>query len=500
MKKIKSNFLTVAVLIATIVFISGCSKDWLDVNTDPNNASEASVELVFPSGVVSVASQTGGYYNLVGGFWSQYWSQSNAANQYKYIDQYQINSGDFNRMWREMYSGALSDLNYVIDEAEVNGNWSYYLMGTVSQAYAFAYMVDFFDDIPYSEAFLGNAESPNLSPKFEKGYDVYKDLIIRIDNALSKEFNDLSDAEKKADFVFGGDINKWIQFANTLKLKMYLRMAYSHPSEAEAGVKALYSANAEFLNSDAGLDIFIDAENKDNPLYGANNRKLNVATNLRMSATLYYYFEGNSDPRLSYHMTGGTKPMPQGGFNIPSTQLLPTDVVIYALRATDPVYFISEVESYLLQAEAIIRNWGTGDAKALYDAAITAEFARKGLAGQEVALIAADGVYEYPSEGSFDDQLKAIIMAKWAAFAGSQCTEAFFETNRTGYPEVSSIPSWADGAFNDEYVGGKLTYSLEGTTNAVFPARMIYPQDEVNLNGNFPGQTNVTDKVWWDKN
>lgn len=500
MKKIKSNFLTVAFLIATIVLISGCSKDWLDVNTDPNNASAATAELVFPSGVVSIGSQTGGYYNLVGGFWSQYWSQSNAANQYKYIDQYQINSGDFNRMWREMYSGGLSDLNYVIQQSEANENWSYYLMGTVSQAYGFSFMVDFFNDIPYSEAFLGNSETPNLSPKFEPGYDVYKDLISRIDLALSKEFNELTAAEQKADFVFGGDIDKWIQFANTLKLKMYLRMAYSHPAEAEAGVRALYSANVEFLSSDAGLDIFVDAENKDNPLYGANVRKLNVATNLRMSATLFYYFEANTDPRIEYHMDGGTKPMPQGGFNIPSTQLLPTEVIVFAQRPTDPVYFISEVESYLLQAEAIIRGWGTGDAKALYDAAIGAEFTRKGFSGLEIPFIAEGGAYEFPSAGSSENKLEAIIMAKWAAFAGSQCIEAFFETNRTGYPRISTVPSWVDGAFNDNYAGGKLTYSLEGTTNGVFPARMIYPQDEVNLNGNFPGQTSVIDKVWWDKN
>jgi hypothetical protein len=47
-------------------------------------------------------------------------------------------------------------------------------------------------------------------------------------------------------------------------------------------------------------------------------------------------------------------------------------------------------------------------------------------------------------------------------------------------------------------VGGKLTYSLEGITSGVFPSSFIYPQEEVNLNSNFPGQRSVTDKVWWD--
>jgi hypothetical protein len=136
----------------------------------------------------------------------------------------------------------------------------------------------------------------------------------------------------------------------------------------------------------------------------------------------------------------------------------------------------------------------------MYDMAVSLEFARKGLAGQEAAFLAAGGAYEYPSGGTFDQKLETIIMAKWAAFAGSQCTEAFFETNRTGYPKVSSEKPWKDGAYNPVYIGGLLSYSLEGTTNGVFPARMIYPQNEVNLNKNFPGQTKITDKVWWDKN
>jgi hypothetical protein len=76
--------------LATFILISGCSKDWLDVNEDPNNPPTANPELVLPAGQMSVGTVVGYYYNLVGGFWSQYWSQSNAANQYKYIDQYQI--------------------------------------------------------------------------------------------------------------------------------------------------------------------------------------------------------------------------------------------------------------------------------------------------------------------------------------------------------------------------------------------------------------------------
>lgn len=490
------NKLVLTVLIA-VVFFASCGKEWLDVNKDPNNPETASSELVFPAGVVSIASQVGGYYTLAGGFWSQYFTQSNAANQYKYLDQYSVTSDAFNGQWTEMYAGGLSDLNYVIKDAQEKENWTFNLMATVMQAYGFSVMVDFYNDIPYTEAFQGASVS-NFSPKYDNGHDIYMDLIARIDDALAKEETELTPAQANSDFVFGGDYNSWVKFANTLKLKMYLRMAYAYPAEAQAGVAALYADGAEFLSADAALKIFIDEEGKDNPFYASNIRKLNVSTNLRVSTTIYRYYEENSDSRLNGIIKENSKPMPQGGFNIPSNELDPPTVAVYQQSATNPVYFISDVESYLLQAEAVARGWGSGNAQDLYNSAVIADFARKGLTGY--SYVATGGVYEYPASGSLEEQLEAICMAKWAAFVGtSQTLESFFETNRLGYPKVGTKPAWTGGAYNVEYVPGTFTYSMEGTTSGAFPKRMLYPQDEINLNVNAPDQTKITDKVWWDK-
>jgi len=485
-------------VFAATIFLASCGKEWLDVNKDPNNPESASSELVFPAGVVSIASQVGGYYCLAGGFWSQYFAQSNAANQYKYLDQYEVTSANFNGQWNEMYAGGLSDMQYVIDDAKASENWSFYLMATVMQAYGFSVMVDFYDKIPYSEAFKGSSEA-NFSPKYEEGYAIYVDLLARIDEALSKEQTELTKAQKNADFIFGGDYDSWVKFANTLKLKMYLRMAYAKPAEAQAGVTKLYADGAEFLDSDAVLDIFIDQEGKDNPLYASNIRKLNVGTNLRVSTTIFRYFETNNDPRLNSVVGSNTKPMPQGGFNIPSTDLDPKSVAVYKQSAVDPVYFISELESKLLQAEAIARGWGTGDDKTLYDEAVSADFIRKGH-GSAQSFLLPGGAYEYPDGGLLEAKLESICMAKWSAFAGtSQALEAFFETNRLGYPTVGSVPAWSGSNYNSAYEPGTFVYSLEGTTSGAFPKRMLYPQDEINLNVNAPDQTKITNKVWWDK-
>jgi hypothetical protein len=489
------------ILVLGVFVVAGCSKSWLDINNDPNNSADATMELLFPSGVASVATTTGGYYNLAGGFWSQYWTQSNAANQYKYIDQYGISASDFNNIWQEMYVGALSDLQLTIEKAKVAENTSFLLMATVMQAYAWQFMTDFHGDIPYFEAFQGDAEVRNLSPKFDTQEAIYTDLLARLNEVLNvEEFTELTTDQAAQDMVFGGDIDQWIRFANTLKLKMYLRLAYKQPAVAQAGIQSLYSNGAEFLSTDAFLNCFIDVETKDNPLYAADKRNLNVGTNLRISSTIFRYFETNADPRLSGIIASNVVPMPQGGFVLTSAQMDPTTVAVFRLNATEPVYFISEVESYLLQAEAIERGWGTGDAKTLYDMAISADFARRGLGGGESGLIGAGGAYEYPTSGTFDEKLEAIIMAKWAAFTGKQCAESFFEQCRTGYPKVSTVPAWLNGAVNADYHGGALTYSLGGITGGLFPKRMVYPQDEANLNTNYPGNVAVTVPVWWDVN
>lgn len=496
--------------LLTILFTTSCS-DWLDVNTDPNNPADATMELVFTAGVFEVAANVGGYYNLLGGMWSQYYTQSNAANQYKYIDGYICDAQDFQSNWSEMYAGALNDLQYTIKKAEAAENWSMYLMATSMQVYAWQMMADLYDEIPYSEALLGSDYS---SPEFEKGSDIYADLISKLDNALSKDLSSpksvLTTNQKSQDQVFGGDISKWIQFANTLKLKIYLRQMYANPSVAQAGVASIMTSGAPILNEDAMLDIFIDEKNKDNPLYSSDRTNLNVSTNLRASATFFNYLDNNNDPRFSNYFDnspGGTKgtPLPQGGFDIISTVMNPTNIAVFHLEPTTPVYFFSLAEIKFMLAELAAKGWIAGSAKSYYDEGVMAAFNRFGLDGS--SFIASGGAYEYPNSADFNNNQEAIITQKWISMAGTQGIEAFFETNRTHYPAVSTTPAWngttSGGSLNGDFAGGKFTYSLSGASKGqLFPKRLVIPINERTSNSNVPADLkakDITDKVWWDK-
>ncbi|MBS7786500.1 SusD/RagB family nutrient-binding outer membrane lipoprotein [Flavobacterium sp. CYK-55] len=473
-----------SILALSMVF-TACSTD-TDINRDPDllNPDNAPLSAQLPAGISGLAGSEGAAMAIIGGMWAQYWTQSNAANQYKDIDNYNLGTADYNYVWDGMYD-ALGDIRNVKRKAAASGNWKYYLIATTLEAQASQILTDWYGSVPYEEA--NNKDI--LAPRFNTGEEIYDLMIADLDDALSKDLSASQGTNPGTDdFIFGGDMTKWTQFANTMKLKIYMRQTNSsRAAAAGTAITAMLNSGVTFLSTDAAMTQFTDAINQSNPLYEFNNRRLNVATNLRMSTTLASYFAANSDPRRgAYYLAGNS--LNQGFYN--STVGAGT-IAVVKLAATTPVLFMSKEESLFLQAEAAARyNGGTG-AKALYDAAVNANFARYSLA--EGGLLA--GAYAYPSAGTVDQQIEAIIVQKWIASFPGNGFEGFFEKNRTGYPRTSAVPQ-----SDPSYVPGQITYSVNGATGGLFPKRMPYPLTERNANPNAPTLVPITTPVWWANN
>ena len=290
-------------LIMVFIFAS-CEKDFMDVNHDPSRSAESTVQLTFPAAVGSSAYVIGGYYQLLGGFWSQHWTQAIGAPQWREIDSYNLQTSDFDvRQWGELYSGALTDYKYVRELAKSKQNWSYYLMATAMQAYTYQVLADLYDKIPYTEALLGN--EGNLTPKYDNGTVVYDGLIAMLNEALTHDFKTFQSSTNPTatavepgtdDIIFAGDMDKWERFVNTLKLKIYLRQSYARPTVASAGIQAMYTANANFLDVDAKIAIFASQQNKRNPAYETFVDRL--SGNVSMSNTIFSILDSVADPRL----------------------------------------------------------------------------------------------------------------------------------------------------------------------------------------------------------
>src|ERR1700722_15497875 len=411
---IKNSILSFCLLILVIVEM-GCKKQ-LNINQDPNfpTLNQGTPALVFPVAVLATAGEVGGNLAIVGGMWSQYFSQAALAQQYVDIDSYNLPStdGTVNQSYVNLFTDGLKNYQFVIDQSSVSGDWNFNLMGTVMKAYTAEVLVDLYDEIPYSQALQG---AGNLNPKFDSGYSIYTSLLSSIDTALSKDFtastNTLAGTQ---DLVFGGDMSNWMAFANTLKLKMYLRMVNAYPDVAQAGIQALYNNGASFLTVDASVTNFSTTPNNDNPLYETKIRSNNTSSNLRASTTFVSWLEANNDPRIVYWFGSATPAsINQGDYtNInPVYSSAPT----FAETQTDPVEFISLPESYFLQAEADLRYFGGSNTQNLYKIGVLAAFSQLGFDG--TSFVAGGGVYAFPTTGTMDQKLQAIIVQKWASGA-----------------------------------------------------------------------------------
>ncbi|MFD0989893.1 SusD/RagB family nutrient-binding outer membrane lipoprotein [Mariniflexile jejuense] len=483
MKNITKNI--ASLLLTSLLVFTSCNTD-LDINKDPDLLSPDQVPMSaeLPAAITGIGGATGSYLAIAGGFWSQYWTQSAVANQYKVIDDYSLNSSNslITGFWFAMYD-ALTDVKNIKANALSEKNWNYYLIATTLEVHTSQILVDIFGSIPYSEA----NNTAILNPKFEQPDVVYDKMVADLTEALGKNFleSPIENSPGSTDLIFGGDMDKWKQFANTLLLKLYMRQSQVRPTIAQNGINALLSSGVEFLSTDAAITQFANEDSKSNPLYESDRRQLNVGTNLRASQTLGGFLSANSDARLAKYYNGTTFQV-QGNFDEGSSN---ASVVI--LTATDPLYFISKSESLFLQAEADVRYGSGTKAKSLYDEAVNASFSRWNLTSGSLLT----GNYAYPN-GTSSQNLKAILTQKWISCFPGNGYEAFFEHNRTGIPKKSAISQTSAS-----YVQGEFAYSVEGKTGGKFPRRFEYPSTELQRNSNAPSSIiSITEPVWFDLN
>jgi hypothetical protein len=496
MKRIKN----LIILGASVgVLFTSCKKEFFDINDNPNNPTTVDLKFVFPNGIQYTGYVAGNYFQLWGGLWSQYWTQGASASQYKSWDRYIMSNDEMNRPWTQSFAGALGDFDYVEKTAMAAGNKNYAACAMIMKAYVFQYMTDAYGDIPFSEALQGGN---NFSPKYDAQKDVYAGIEkLLVDASAMMDVN--SDEHPGAeDVLFGGDMEMWQSFANTLRLKTYLRLAYtSEAGRCKDSVNAMFTRGDVFMESNVSI-AYNNAQFQANPL----NTTISALGdfNLVASSTIIDSLSSMADPRMAvWYKKATTGPaagqyvgLKQGAaYQYPpptpshTNYSLPTNAVgggqNQAAGKTAPVYLMSAAESYFLQAEAYARGWATGSTgQPEYDYAIELSFDQWGLTAGDAATYAGDARVVYPAAGTTEQKIQAIITQKWYSFTESQGFEAWTEHRRTGYP------SFLQPSMSSVLSGG------------AFPGRFVYPADELTRNPNAGAVANqeVQDKVWWDQN
>lgn len=486
MRNSKIKTALAALAIGAVTF-TGCKK-FLDVNDNPNSPVDVEIKYILPSVQGAIAAVTGGPMQVYGSFWSQYWTQSRGASQYKPIDQYQPGQADFDRTWGILYRDALQEIQLILAQKSNPQYQQYAGIAMLLKAYEFQLLTDAFGDIPLKEATAGLDD--NLYPHYDKQEEVYDSIFSFIDQGMAMIDPASGYLPGDEDLVFGGMKNDkmkyWQQFGNTLKLRAYLRISAVNEDKARQGIARLYQRKEGFLSTDAKIS-YGTAGGNTNPLY-AEIVGLSNVLNIVASETCVNAMRSLNDPRIFtfYAAVPDTNikvvvGIPQGSYAAKPSNAkvsLPGAAVGAKTRdvtsATAPVIFISAAESYFLQAEAALKGYAGGDVKALYTQGITASFNSYKV---DPGTYISDRAAAWPA--GRDAQLEAIITQKYFAMCGNQGFEAWTEWRRTSFPKF-------------------FTPSQEGVLNGKYPLRFVYPNTEFTRNPNYPGTVEVGVPVWWN--
>ena len=500
----KSKYLILGLILC--LYFTGC-KDWLDVNHNPNQLEEVSgPDVLMPAAQVGIANNLMGWdFGFGGGFWVEYWTQSYTASQFKTLCEYLPNG--FGTAYNSLMSEPLMDLKRIKDMTADWDNKGYYFVAEALSIFTWQIITDVWGDMPYFEALRG--EEGIFHPKQDKGDVIYADLMKRIDDLLKLDVSNYS-INGDQDFIYNGDLSKWYIFANTLKLKLMIRLSEAGNYDNAAVLAHIEKGN--MLTESAsipGSTWDASQAGKRHPMQAFQQGGANyITTNVRACKTFIDYLNENSDPRLSRLFSGGNY---RGAFfgdfdsKVKSDGATPDNEVTYAGIVFDanpdlPLMSAWEVNFYI--AEVYARAGNHAKAKEFYDAGVRASLNQHGISNDAI-IDPIIGGYAVWQNGTIEEEIKQISMQRWVAHCNYQHIESFLERNRTKYPPVHDIDIKANRVkAYENFPVGYLTISVNGRQllREQLPAAPTYPETYISRNSNSPAQKpDVGQKVWWNK-
>jgi len=516
-----SNIYKIGLAMALVVMTScnDFTDSLSDLNKNPNAYEEVIPEFLFSNSMLD-----GVAFNFTNGADGQHFIFAQAMQQFSTHSEVR-GTGDkyFNesaaRSHWAVYNTALADNQRVINRVNEDPNDINMLSAArIWKVYLFHIVTDVHGDVPYFEA-LKSSEGL-LQPKYDTQEAIYEDMLKELEQAATA-FNPSLPTFGPSDLFYGGDTEKWKKLANSLMLRLSMRLTEVRPDLAEAWAKKAIAGGVIIEDEDIAKVNYLDGqiEHSRNPkaanllVQDYQNPQAGVSNTQggKFAETFIEHLKMTGDPRLNVisvvwidnpdgngyvydTATNIQRGMKSGAlFGEPEdfntySEPHPNTVLSYA----SPVLTMTNAETNLLLAEASIRGWYSGSAKAAYEDAVRAGMRQWALFGDE-GIIATEKIEAYIARnpfmenGSFDEKLEQISTQKWVSLFLDNY-EIFANWRRTGYPTL--IPT--------NYPGN--------ITGGTIPRRLIIPDSELDLNQeNFMNAYNrqgvgnlLTSTVWWD--
>jgi hypothetical protein len=500
-----------SILAICLLVMSSCDKGFDDLNVNKTAAlsvnpvftlNNATVNSSFPSGILlyemgivqQVVSPNSGV--LAGANFNQDIRDNTVQN------------------WQRYYRSVIRNTYDVINSTKnVPARSNLYNMARILQSYAFLILTDSYGDIPYTEAAKGYTEQI-VFPKYDTQQAVFAGIIKELNEATAAL--DATKPVENADVLYGGNIALWKKFANSLLLRVGMRLSKIDATQAQQLAQKAFQGGVMEANADNAF-IKHDA-NYTNGVGALLNST--EANNIYLGAPFVTYLQSTNDPRLKaiavryVGATSGTLQTAARANTDPSVQIgmpfgfdngsISSEVTKSKLasfydysqvdrtrmvKTTAPMFLVTAAQTQLLLAEAAQRGWITGTtAETFYNKGVRLHMEQ--LASYDAnSAVSGASIDAYLKANPYDagKALEQINTQYWiASFLNGP--EAFANFRRSGLPNLAPNPFPGKG--------------IKGN----FIRRLTYPNSEISVNNTNVGEAikrmgadDLDTKVWWDK-
>lgn len=482
-------------VIKLIVFVGiaamslpGCTDKFEEFNTNPYAPTKGDPSLLLPTMIEQMmyvqqnnsqhidqmVGTYGGYFTLTNRWGGQNFDTFNVSDDW--------NKDPYNIAFTNIYS------NYFEIESITEADGHFYAIAKLIRAAVMMRVADCYGSIPYSKVRDGQ-----MYVAYDKEEEVYKHIMDDLKYAVGilGSFGNNGKPLAGKDHIYDGDYAKWAKLGNSFIMRAAMRIG-----DKENFVDAMNSPFGYVKeNSDNAM---MDCSSQRNPYELASASWGDLCCN----ATIVDYMNGFKDPRCSKYFTeskrGKFEGMPAGNASFEKGKVQGYSLPNFGTKSSPaPMPVFVAAESQFLIAEAILKNWISGDIASYYENGIRLSFDQWGASGADTYVVDNTSIpndhsddlanfsdYDrrtqvkiaFNRQGSFEQQLEQIITQKWIANY-PMGLEAWADHRRTGYPEMNKYANNLGNANIDLNIGAR---------------RLRYPYTEKNLN-----KSNYDEAVGW---
>jgi len=490
------------ILLISIALCLGCKQDFDTINKNPNANQPITIDPEIQLTYVLNRASSERYDQWRGNLiYCSSWAQQLSGDWD--ADRYNTTNEDWlSAWWNNSYLRVGKDITDLINKTDPTSNIHH--MASIFKVFFFQRLTDMYGDIPYSQANQG-ADFPR--PQFDKQQDIYLQFIRELGTAIDG-LNENAVSPTAGDILYGGDVNKWKKFGNSLRLRIAMRISNVDPGLAQELGEAALASGVIDNHNDVAYISFSGSDVDGNNANGVSEvfQDFGITGHqFRYSDELVNFILNNDDPRENilmetYTNDGNVDNSVGEGFHLgrPNGIMTNADDFVFAQPRRDvmvaydsPAIYLGFAETEFLRAEAILKGWVAGSAQEAYESGVRAAMKQLSLYPNAEPIRNVD-IDDYLTENNIEydegSAIEQINTQKWVALL-LDGFEAYANYRRSGYPTLS--PGLTDGESNGE-----------------IPRRLRYPLDEkINNTDNYldavsrlPSGDVITERMWWDVN